>query len=169
MALRLQANPRSSRQQNEEQAMRQHRFLFNLGVVCIGVGLVALGFTYDDDVPRQPVSGLVRLDGRPLSTGTISFTPVGHESSSVWPSREALIRGGRFSIARPYGLRPSKYRIAVFPAPWLKRRFTPNDGSGKDESVASALIPAKYSGKTTLEFEVSDPVIKELTIDLKSD
>ena len=44
-------------------------------LVCAALG-VAVGCSGSDDgLPREPVSGTVTFDGKPLATGTISFMP----------------------------------------------------------------------------------------------
>ena len=43
--------------------------------MCAAVGLAVQGCSADDELPRQSVSGLIRLDGQPLAQGNCSFLP----------------------------------------------------------------------------------------------
>jgi hypothetical protein len=133
------------------------------------VALVALGCSADDDLPRQPVSGLIRLDGKPLREGIIHYYPRG--SGGVRPGvlAGAMIRNGRFSIPRELGLIPGKYAVAVFAGSPTERRGEGDKGPGNGKTVAKELIPAKYNSQSKLEIEIKDSrVIKEMTIDVES-
>ncbi|MBX6316313.1 MAG: hypothetical protein IRY99_25890, partial [Isosphaeraceae bacterium] len=75
---------------------------------CLWVAAVALASagcsSQTDDLPREPVSGKVTLDGKPLATGMITFTPTG----GTEPSRPetvvtALIQDGAYSLPRAQG------------------------------------------------------------------
>ena len=109
--------------------MRRHSY-FELSVACIGVGLVALGFTYDDDELQLPISGLVRLDGRPLSTGVVLFTPVGDGPSTVrsaeWPKFGMVAfhsrvgtDSGLANTGSPYS--PTARQEAAYAEQWLRK------------------------------------------------
>jgi len=134
---------------------------------CLAVGLGGSGCFGGDDLPRQPLSGLVKLNGQPLAKGVILFTPSGKARSSVQVQGAGLIRNGRFSIRRANGLTPGKYKIAVHAGTRIKDR--PNSGtiSGKVEGMPEELIPSKYNYQSKLEIEINDAPIKELTVDLQ--
>ena len=106
---------------------------------------------------QLPISGLVRLDGRPLSDRRGHFYPGRPQAFDGLASERPKFGMVAFRSRVGTGSGLSKYRIAVFSNRSHKRPLTPNNDSGKAESVASQVIPAKYSGLMTLEFEVGDP------------
>jgi hypothetical protein len=145
---------------------RPGRCLWSLAA-SLAVALGSSGCLGGDDMPRQPLSGLVKLNGKPLAKGVIFFTPAGKLVSGVTVQGAGMIRNGRFSIRRAYGLTPGKYRIAVHAGGTRKER--PNSGTipGKVEAVNEDLIPSKYNSRSELEIEINDAPIKELTVDLR--
>ena len=44
-------------------------------LIYAAVGLAIQGCSADDDLPRQSISGLIRLDGRPLPMGMVHYYP----------------------------------------------------------------------------------------------
>jgi hypothetical protein len=56
------------------------------------------------------VRGMVRYDGKPVETGTISFTPVNTEQKTVGPSATGPLRGGKYSLT---GVTPGMNRVHV--------------------------------------------------------
>jgi hypothetical protein len=123
----------------------------------------------DDDLPRQPVSGFVTLDGQPLANGAISFYPDMLEDHNFPVVGGAMIKGGYFSIPRSLGLVPGHYEVAIFSARGRERRREKGRQPGNERAVAKEQIPAKYNTNTTLAIAIKDTVIKEITIHLKSD
>lgn len=59
---------------------------------------------------RQPVTGMVTVDGRPLLTGSISFRPAPSNHS---PSSGATVRDGEYMLSAAQGLRPGKYLVTI--------------------------------------------------------
>ena len=67
----------------------------------------------EDDLPRQSVSGEVTLDGEPLESGSINFTPkdVGRADATA---AGAVIIDGEYSIQRDKGPTPGTYLVSIF-------------------------------------------------------
>ena len=134
-----------------------------------GVGLAVQGCSADDDLPRQPISGLVRLDGSPLAHGIVHYYPRGTGAHRPAVAGGAMIRTGRFSISRELGLIPGKYTVAVFSAITTQPKRENDSVPGNATTSAPEMIPAKYNSQSILEIEIKEShVIKEMTIDIES-
>lgn len=67
----------------------------NLGLSTLGLGIaLAIAGCSDGRPPRVPVKGQVLIDGKPLHTGGVRFTPVNGR-----PSSGAIDNEGRFSLS----------------------------------------------------------------------
>ena len=113
--------------------------------------------------------GFRSADGQPFSNGVINISSVHPDAFGTMTEIASLIRDGRFSLAHLIGLMPGTYRISINSGQPRNKPETSTASPGKAESVAEELIPRKYNAMTQLEFEVTDSLIKELTVDLKSD
>lgn len=58
---------------------------------------------------RQEVQGQVQKNGQPLAWGTVALKPVQGNQPTGW----ALVRGGRFAIAKSAGVLPGEYDVVV--------------------------------------------------------
>jgi hypothetical protein len=138
-----------------------------LSAVCVAIIFAGEGCS-DDDLPRQPVSGFVTLDGEPLSSGAISFYPDVFESSNFVVGG-AMIKEGYFTIPRTHGLVPGGYDVAIHSAHLRQSRRGRDRAPGTDRAVEKERIPAKYNTQTHLAVAIKDAAIKEITFNLKSD
>ena len=133
------------------------------------VGLAVQGCSADDDLPRQSISGLIRLDGRPLPEGIVHYYPRSSGGPRPAVVGGAMVRNGRFSIPRELGLIPGRYRVAVFSATTAQRKRENGSVPGNATTSAPEMIPAKYNSQSSLEIEIKDShLIKEMTIDVES-
>jgi hypothetical protein len=78
------------------------------GAVFIGVALCCLAGCGDRGL--MAVGGTVTLDGKPVTTGLITFQPAAGTKSR---SSGATIRDGRYEIPADKGVVPGKYLVAV--------------------------------------------------------
>src|SRR5438270_8937909 len=62
----------------------------------------------EDDLPREAVSGTVKLNGEPLKQGRIQFQGTAPGSSGIVD--------GNYSIPKAEGLVPGKYQVLIFGA-----------------------------------------------------
>jgi hypothetical protein len=131
------------------------RFLNTLYTLAVSV-LVALTGCGDGRPDRVPVSGIVLIDGQPLTRGYVKFVPANGR-----PSVGTIDKAGKFTLTcfdGGDGAIPGKHRVQVA----ANRIISDN----KIEWYA----PPKYADFRTSEIEVE--VIKpvdNLTIELKSD
>jgi hypothetical protein len=147
---------------------RRHLHVYS-ALIYAAVGLAVQGCSTDDDLPRQSISGLIRLDGRPLPLGIVHYYPrsTGGRRPSVFGG--AMIRNGRFSIPREIGLIPGKYTVAVFTGVMTQTKRENNQVPGNAHTLAPEMVPAKYNSASNLEIEIKDSHgIKDMTIDIES-
>jgi hypothetical protein len=109
-----------------------------------------------DNLPRQPVSGKVTLDGKPLERGTISFQP----DSGLPTAAAVAITAGQYSMARAQGLVPGAYRVLISSTPQSPVTIDPATGMppppGQPTPPPKELLPAKYNASSTLSAEVKE-------------
>jgi hypothetical protein len=129
---------------------------FGLAVGCSGSG---------DDLPREPVSGTVTLDGAPLDNGSISFIPTTGQGGGG-----GTITDGKFSIAREGGLVPGSYNVAIYASAKGGEQTKPKEvgGTRKETQLAKELIPAKYNANTELKAEIKKGGNTDLNFVLQS-
>jgi hypothetical protein len=122
-----------------------------------------------DDLPREPVAGVVLIDGQPLPEAVIQFAPMG-EASATSTAEHAEVKDGSFSIPREHGLVPGKYKVAIShaelkaPDTKAKRKITPE----RSKVLGPEQIPARYNTKSTLEAEIKPGGAKDLKFELQS-
>jgi hypothetical protein len=138
------------------------------------LGLAAPGCTGKvDELARESISGTVKVDGKPLQSGSIVLSPFEEQRTSNTVSSSGPINSGRFSIPRGKGLVPAKYRIAIYggSAPTPHEELTYSEMDDDDEESATSIkdvIPEKYNANTELSVEIKPGGIKELRIELTS-
>src|SRR3954470_7491453 len=103
----------------------------------------------EDDLPREAVSGTVKLNGAPLKAGTIEFRPAGPGAANAGV---APIADGNYAIARAEGLVPGKYQGMITgalaeAAPASAKTEMPGDTPPPKKPVKEP-IPAKYNAKS---------------------
>jgi hypothetical protein len=106
----------------------------------------------EDELPREGVSGTVKLNGEPMKAGAIQFQP-GQQAGAT--AGRASITDGNYSISKAEGLVPGKYQVQIFgpqAAPAPAKVEMP--GESRPIPPAKETIPAKYNAKSTLTAEV---------------
>jgi len=143
------------------------RDVFSLGILALIV-LVSggCGNQGTDDLPREPISGTVSYEGKPLANGTIQFQPA---SQAEGMAAGGMVVNGRFEIPRGEGPVPGKYKVQIdslnetisVPVP------EPEAPASSDAAVLPGelkippkkmmkkrLIPPRYNSQTELTAEV---------------
>ncbi len=95
------------------------------------------------------VSGLVTMDGQPLTTGNVSFYPAGSEGAPAYGQIDA---GGRYALSTgsEAGLAPGEY-VAVVVA--TKEPAQALDATGA-ENPPIPITPTKYGNVATSDLKV---------------
>lgn len=118
--------------------------------------LLGSGCGKTDPLNRQAVAGKITLNGEPLKSGTIEFTPVENGTSSG-----ATIANGEYSVPQPKGLPVGEYIVRVSANDAAAQ---PIEIPGESNKIAKELIPNTYNTKSTVRFRVEDK--KENVFDL---
>jgi hypothetical protein len=130
------------------------------GLLVLGCVALVLWFLRESE---PGVTGTVRLDNEPLSTGSIAWIPI--EGTPGPGGGGAINKEGKYEIKR--GLRPGRYRVEIRSSRTLPRKvLNPTVPSELvDEEVS--VIPEQYNGtKSSLVREVG-PGSNVLNFDLK--
>jgi hypothetical protein len=99
------------------------------------------------DDKHGTVSGSVNLDGQPLPTGAIRFTPVdGHVSPT-----EGVISEGKFSVQT--GIGDSRVTISAPKVTGKRKMYNTPDSPTVD--IVVELLPAQYNTQSTLTLKVA--------------
>jgi hypothetical protein len=142
-----------------------------LGMIAMATFAVVGCDRATDELPREPASGTVTFDGRPLESGTIQFQPA---SQTEGIASGGTISAGRFDIPRAQGPVPGKYHVAIFAA------ASTQSGSADGEAVPIAkrdmkkqikdlrgTVPPRYNVQTELVAEVKAGEPNTYKFDLK--
>jgi hypothetical protein len=92
------------------------------------------------------VTGNVMLDGAPLKSGSIRFTPVDGRSSPG----EAIIEAGKFSVEMP----PGEKRVSISSPKIVGKRKAYQTPDSPEVDVVEEVLPARYNAQTELTFAV---------------
>lgn len=103
-----------------------------------------------DELPREPISGKITLDGRPLEAGMITFAP----SDAPEPVVSGLVKDGAFELQRPDGPIPGRHRVSVWAkGPTGKKVKNPDDPEQWVDETRD-LVPPRYNFNSELTAEV---------------
>jgi hypothetical protein len=137
-----------------------HRLISPRGVVIVLIGIgLAPGCGGQKEVPLAPVTGKVTVDGKPLTSGTVSLVPdvpLGDEGAKEASKMQtAGLSGGEIKPDGTYkiytggkeGAPLGKYKVRVLP---------PVTETKEDKGAADIGFDKKYTdaNKTPLRFEV---------------
>lgn len=105
----------------------------------------------EDELPREAITGSVKLNGEPLKEGRIQF-------QGALPAGAGIFDGD-YSISRAEGLVPGKYQVLIFGAMAQPQAAPAKGGMPGDtpppKKGAKEPIPEKYNAKSKLTAEVT--------------
>ncbi|MGE0376752.1 MAG: hypothetical protein AB7I48_27945 [Planctomycetaceae bacterium] len=129
---------------------------FALSAGLVGLALSACGC--GDVLPdprgvRVPVSGSVKLDGSPLSSGRIVFES---NQGNGAVKATALVVRGTFSLSKSNGPLPGTARVEIYPEPIeLEQLEAARQGDlHRRVSLKPVNIPARFNVRSTLTAEI---------------
>jgi len=135
-----------------------------LPIALVSLSIAAFAGGCDDDsLGRHGISGSVKVDGAPLTSGSISFQPVEGQPTSGG----AAISAGKYAVAKGGGLVVGKYRVSInAPVPGTGGQVAegalpgdahppPKEQIPPEWNVASNhFIEVKRQGPFVFEFEI---------------
>ncbi|WP_250847133.1 hypothetical protein [Aquisphaera insulae] len=98
---------------------------------------------------RRPVEGAVELDGKPLTTGTITFAPV-----NGGPGAFGEITDGTYRFGKSDGPAPGRHKVEIVSVQSSGRTIPSPDIPGETIEESRNIIPPDYNAHTTLEVDV---------------
>lgn len=117
------------------------------GLLVLGCVVLTVLFVRETE---PTITGTVRLDDVPLSTGSIAWIPI--EGTPGPGGGGGISKDGKYEIKK--GLRPGKYRVEIRSSTTLNRRVVnptiPADMVNEEVSV----IPEQYNNRSGLVREV---------------
>lgn len=135
------------------------RFFSGLALASV-FGLAGCG---ESGPPRQPVSGTVTLDGKPLASGSITFAPVEGVTAAT-----AEVRDGAYRIGRSEGPVPGRYQVEIVAVQPTGKRIRHPDLPSETTDEVRNLIPPQYNVETRLAAEVKSDGENVFRFDLSS-
>jgi len=99
---------------------------------------------------RQPVSGAVTFQGKPLDQGVIEFSSPATKSGSP-------IVNGKYSVPADSGLEPGVYKVIITSGDGRTPADSPDGipGPTGGNIISKERIPAEYNTKSKQEITVS--------------
>ncbi|MCY2989920.1 MAG: hypothetical protein NTY19_18920 [Planctomycetota bacterium] len=123
------------------------------GLTVVGCGAAKKPF------PTAILAGTVKLNGQPVTNGTISFVP----SDGKVPTAGAIIQAGKYSVEVPLG--PKKILISAVQGTGRMQKAYDTPDSPATE-ITEEIVPACYNSATTLAHDVTANKA-DLNFDLK--
>ena len=133
-----------------------YRRFFFIPLACV----VLLGCQSRSDDGLTSAAGNVRLNGKPLDSGTIEFK----HTNGVTPPVIAKIEHGNFATRLPTGT--MKILISSSIKVGEKQAYQ-GEANSPVMDIVKKTIPAKYNTKSQLTLEVGDKPLEGLQYDLQ--
>ncbi len=115
-----------------------------LFVIIFLAALAIVGCSRSGD--RLAASGTVTLDGKPLESGSINFSPVDSSTNGSG----GMVKNGEFEIAADSGLPAGKYSVTIL-------AFSPTGRTVRDPQMGDRpeMAPVRFKEAGTLEAAVT--------------
>jgi|GEM_PF-791893 len=121
----------------------------NLGLsLAIALSWFAAGCS-EAGPARQPISGTITLDGKPLTVGTITFAPLDGTTAATAP-----IQDGTYRLSRSEGPAPGRYQVEISAVRPTGRRIAHPDLPSETIDEVRNIVPPNYNVQTELAVEV---------------
>ena len=133
---------------------------FVLLIACLGLVLGCGGVKGKVPTKRVPVSGTVKLDGKPLATGRVTF-----DAQNGEPPTTCDILNGAYSGTVMIG--KNKVMLISTVKQSMKEKMK-MDGPGYDAMVEFNILPDRYHSKSEITNDVADPGPNQFDFDLQS-
>ena len=131
--------------------------------LCI---IAILSLTGCGSSDRIPINGVVTLNGKPLSEGSISLEPV----DGVGPTAGGKITDGKYALTDEAAPLAGKKTVRISGAFKTGRRIPagPPLPPGTMVDEIGVRVPGTYNQKSTLTCEVSRDGVKQIDFNLKT-
>jgi hypothetical protein len=121
------------------------------------------GCSGESGPPRLPVSGEVKLDGQPLTSGKITFAPL---EGGVGAFGE--ITDGVYRFGGSDGPSSGRHHVEIVAVTPTGKRVPSTDLPGETVEEVRNLIPPRYNARTELQVEVKPDADNAFRFDLST-
>lgn len=129
-----------------------------LGIGILLTAMVTIGCEKKvEPAKRVPIKGTVKLDGKDLSDGNVTFDPMNGEPPAV-----LTIQNGKFEGQAVVG--KNKVTFAAYRKD-PKLKF---EGPGAEEATGVNILPPRYHAESKMEQEVTQSGPNEFSFELQS-
>jgi hypothetical protein len=128
--------------------MNSYRACYLCGLV--GATVIAIAGCDKTSRGTYPLAGMVKLDGQPLTDGTLALVPL-REGRGVPP---IAIVNGAFSCTPENGPAAGKYRVEICAYENTGRKVPDTDIPGKLVNESRQVIPARYNRNSELLLDI---------------
>lgn len=112
---------------------------------------------------RQPVSGTITLDGKPLTLGTITFAPLDGTTAATAP-----IQDGAYRLSRSEGPAPGRYQVEISAVQPTGKRIAHPDLPSETIDEVRNIVPPNYNVQTELAVEIKPDGDQTLPFELST-
>lgn len=120
---------------------------------CCGLILLAALAGCSPAGNTSQVQGQVTLDGQPVASGTISFTPVDGQATTAG----GPITSGSYSVQVPR----AAMKVSISSPKVIGKRKAYNTPDSPEINIMGEAVPARYNEKTELQLDVKPGVNKQ--------
>jgi hypothetical protein len=124
--------------------MRSSR-LGRVGAFLLLTGVFA--FAGCSDQSTAEVSGMVRVDGNPVETGSIMFVP----ADGIGSTAGGEIKDGKYSVRVPVG----KMKVSISSPKLVRMKKLYNTPDSPEMPWNEEALPKRYNEQTELELDVT--------------
>ena len=126
-----------------------------MACLLLAAGAAALAGCSNSGPTMARATGVVRLDGKPLSSGRVTFWPAAGRSASGWIEADGSFTLGTFNDAD--GATIGRHKVTVTAAKKQPTGPPDFDRDGPPRGWPRSPIPARYSNPEAsgLEFEIA--------------
>lgn len=128
------------------------RFVWGL-TLCLGLSGCQKGADSYEGADRIPVSGKVTMDGAPMQSGTITFTPANSSDKDTRPFGDQ-ITNGQYNIPEQKGGNEGTYTVKIT---WMKPtgKQKKDEDTGEMKEIVEELTAVSYNGSPTAEVKLA--------------
>jgi hypothetical protein len=119
-----------------------------------------------DSIEREPVSGKVTLDGKPLDDAQITFAP--EEGDDPAAGAGAPIRGGSYNLSRSEGPAVGSHRVSIWARRPTGKKIPSDDQPGTTFDEMREVIPDRYNAQSSLKADIKKGATNQFDFDLTS-
>lgn len=114
---------------------------------------------------RQPVTGTLTLDGKPVEIAVVEFS----QNTDKGEVQAVVVRDGRFSLEGPSGLPAGRYSVAVLPyVPEIEELGGMTATEKSKVAASQGGVPERYRRRGLLTASIQAGRANAIVLDMES-